>query len=160
MDAVNFSGSYVHIFSPSMTGQFQFGRSVSDIPTFREFEGIDGASVAEQTGFPSGIYQYRDGPVLSGIGAANYFGGTPAIVTNRPANNYQIKGDISLVKGKHTFRFGGGFHVRDNVAHPSFSRRHVHGSDHRRLRKFGDNGRLRRLDAAELRGGLVPAQHC
>ena len=109
MDAVNFSGSYVHIFSPSMTGQFQFGRSISDIPTFREFEGVDGAAIAEQTGFPSGIYQYRDGPVLSGISAANYFGGTPAIVTNRPANNYQIKGDISVVKGKHTFRFGADF---------------------------------------------------
>lgn len=109
MDAVNFSGSFVHIFSPSMTGQFQFGRSVSDIPTIREFEGLDGAAIAEQTGFPTGIYEYRDGPVLSGMSAANYFGGTPIIATNRPANNYQIKGDISVVKGKHTIRFGGDF---------------------------------------------------
>lgn len=109
MDALNFSGSYVHIFSPSMTGQFQFGRSVSDIPTFREFDGVDAAAIAQQAGFPSGIYEYRDGPVLSGISAANYFGGTPVITTNRPANNYQIKGDISVVKGKHTIRFGGDF---------------------------------------------------
>ena len=109
MDAVNFSGSYVHIFSPSMTGQFQFGRSISDIPTFREFEGLDAAAIAQQAGFPSGIYEYRDGPVLSGISAANYFGGTPVITTNRPANNYQIKGDMSVVKGKHTLRFGGDF---------------------------------------------------
>ena len=109
MDAVNFSGSYVHIFSPSMTGQFQFGRSISDIPTFREFEGLDAAAIAQQAGFPSGIFEYRDGPVLSGISAANYFGGTPVITTNRPANNYQIKGDMSVVKGKHTLRFGGDF---------------------------------------------------
>ena len=109
MDAVNFSGSYVHVFNPTMTGQFQFGRSLSDIPTIREFDGLDGASIAQQAGFPSGIFEYRDGPVLSGISAANYFGGTPAIVTNRPANNYQIKGDISIVKGNHTLRFGGDF---------------------------------------------------
>ncbi len=109
MNAVNFSGSYVHIFGPSMTGQFQFGRSVSDIPTIREFDGLDAAGIAEQTGFPGGIFQYRGGPVLSGISAANYFGGTPIITTNRPADNYQIKGDMTWVKGKHTLRFGGDF---------------------------------------------------
>ncbi len=109
MDAVNFSGSYVRIFGPSMTGQIQFGRSVSDIPAFNAFEGVDGAAVAAQTGFPSGIFEYRDGPILSGLTASNYFGGTPSVVTNRPANNYQIKGDISLVKGRHTIKFGGDF---------------------------------------------------
>ena len=109
MDAVNFSGSFVHIFGPSMSGQIQFGRSVSDIPAFNSFEGVDGAAVATQTGFPSGIYEYRDGPILSGLSAANYFGGTPSVVTNRPANNYQIKGDMTVIKGRHTIKFGGDF---------------------------------------------------
>ena len=109
MDAVNFSGSYVRVFSPAMTGQIQFGRSVSDIPDFSSFEGVDEAAVATQTGFPSGIFEYRNGPVLSGLTASNYFGGTPSAVSNRPANNYQIKGDITAVKGRHTIKFGGDF---------------------------------------------------
>ncbi len=109
MQAVNFSGSYVHIFGPSMTGQMQFGRSVSDVPSINRFEGVDDAAVAQQLGFPAGIYEYRQGAVLSGLGAANFFGGSPIVTTNRPANNYQIKGDMSIIKGKHTFRFGGDF---------------------------------------------------
>src|SRR5690606_9915738 len=75
MDAVNFSGSYVHIFGPTMTSQVQFGRSVSDIPQINRFQGVDDAAVAQQLGFPTGIYEYRQGPVLSGLGAANFFGG-------------------------------------------------------------------------------------
>ena len=109
MEALNFSGSYVHIFGPTMTSQVQFGRSVTDIPSINRFEGVDDAAVAQQLGFPTGIYEYRQGPVLSGLGAANYFGGSPVVTTNRPANNYQIKGDISLIRGTHTFRFGGDF---------------------------------------------------
>ena len=109
MDALNFSGSYVHIFGPAMVGQFQFGRSISDIPAIREFEGVDAEAVSGQVGFPASISQYRPGTVLSGLAASNYFGGTPSITTNRPANNYQIKGDMTVVKGKHTIKFGGDF---------------------------------------------------
>ena len=109
MEALNFSGSYVHIFNPTMTGQIQFGRSVTDIPSINRFEGVDDAAVAAQLGFPTGIYEYRQGPVLSGLVATNFFSGSPIVTTNRPANNYQIKGDMSIIKGKHTLRFGGDF---------------------------------------------------
>ena len=109
MDAVNFSGSFVHVFGPQMTGQVQFGRSISDIPAIQRFEGVDDQAVAEQTGFPASIYNYRPGAVLSGLTAANYFSGTPGLRTRRPANNYQIKGDMTVIRGKHIIKFGGDF---------------------------------------------------
>ena len=104
--AVNMAASWVHIVDPTSTFQVQFGRSYSDIPSNREFLDIDAESVAQQVGIPSGILQYRDGPVLSGISADAYFGGTPIISTNRPADNWQLKGNFSKIVGNHTFKVG------------------------------------------------------
>ena len=104
--AVNMAASWVHIVGPTSTFQVQFGRSYSDIPSNREFLDIDAEAVAQQVGIPSGILQYRDGPVLSGISAGAYFGGTPIISTNRPADNWQLKGNFSKIVGSHTFKVG------------------------------------------------------
>ena len=61
----------------------------------------------QQVGLPSELSQYRLGEVISGFNPSDYWGGTPIITTNRPADNWQIKGNFTQIMGNHTFKMGG-----------------------------------------------------
>lgn len=107
-DSFNMAGSWVHIVSPAATFQLQFGRSISDIPTQTRFEDIP-SDLAQRVGLGNELVQYRLGNIISGFGVADYFGGVPIVAPNRPADNWQLRGNYTQITGSHTLKFGAEF---------------------------------------------------
>ncbi len=108
MEAQNLAASWVHIFDAASTMQLQFGSSISDIPDIVAFDSVP-ADIIQKTGFGPGLTKYRTGNILSTLGVANYFGGGPSVVTNRPADNWQMRGNYSRIIGTHTLKLGAEF---------------------------------------------------
>jgi len=104
----NLAASWVHIFGPTSTMQLQFGRSVSDIPTETRFEEVPG-DLIQKVGLGPELVRYRLGTVISGFNPAGYFSNSPIIAPNRPADNWQLKGNYTRIVGRHTLKWGGDF---------------------------------------------------
>jgi hypothetical protein len=107
-DSFNMAASWVHIVSPTSTFEVQFGRSISDIPVQTRFEDIP-ADLAQRVGLGNELVQYRLGNIISGFAVADYFGGVPIITPNRPADNWQLRGNFTKIAGAHTLKFGAEF---------------------------------------------------
>ena len=107
-NSYNMSASWVHIMNPTSTLQVQFGKSISDIPNTVAFENVPG-DLIQKVGLGPELVQYRLGTIISGFAAADYFGGTPIIQPNRPADNWQFKGNYTKIIGSHTLKAGGDF---------------------------------------------------
>jgi len=107
-DSYNLAASWVRIISPVSTMQVQFGKSVSDIPTQTRFQDVP-QDLAQRVGLGPELVQYRLGTILSGFNVADYFSGTPIITPNRPADNWQLRGNYSQIAGSHSLKFGAEF---------------------------------------------------
>jgi hypothetical protein len=107
-NSYNISGSWVHVIDPTSTLQVQFGKSISDIPNTVAFENVPD-DLIQKVGLGPELVQYRLGTIISGFSPADYFGGTPIIQPNRPADNWQFKGNYTKIIGSHTLRAGGEF---------------------------------------------------
>lgn len=107
-DSYNMSGSWVHILDPTATLQVQFGKSISEIPNTVAFENTP-SDLIQKSGLGPELVQYRLGTIVSGFAVADYFGGSPIIQPNRPADNWQLKGNYTKVKGSHTIKTGADF---------------------------------------------------
>ncbi len=107
-DSYNLAASWVHIVSPTSTFQLQFGKSISDIPTETRFQDIP-QDLAQRVGLGPELIQYRMGNIISGFNVADYFSGTPIVAPNRPADNWQWRGNYAHIRGAHTLKFGGEF---------------------------------------------------
>lgn len=107
-DSYNMSASWVHIMSPTATLQLQFGKSISDIPNTVAFENTP-TDLISKVGLGPEIVQYRLGTIVSGFAPADYFGGAPIVQPNRPADNWQFKGNYTKIAGNHTIKSGADF---------------------------------------------------
>ncbi|HYO80800.1 MAG TPA: carboxypeptidase-like regulatory domain-containing protein [Bryobacteraceae bacterium] len=107
-NSYNMSASWVHIMDPTSTLQVQFGKSISDIPNTVAFENVP-SDLIQKVGLGPELVQYRLGTIVSGFSPADYFGGTPIVQPNRPADNWQLKGTWSKIVGSHTLKIGGDF---------------------------------------------------
>jgi len=148
----NMSASWVHIVNPTSTLQIQFGKSVSDIPTATAFENVP-ADLIQRVGLGPELVQYRLGTIISAFVPADYFGGTPIIAPNRPADNWQIKGNYTKVAGGHTLKIGGDFMratmTRQQASHGvDFTRRET--ADLNRSASTGDAMASMLLNAANF----------
>jgi len=140
-DSYNMSASWVHVMGPTSTLQIQFGKSISDIPQLRKFEDVPD-DLIERVGLGPELVNYRLGTVISGFGASDYFGGTPIIAPNRPADNWQIKGNYTKILGNHTLKFGGEFMratMRRQQASHGVSFRRIETADLARSATTGDS---------------------
>lgn len=107
-NSYNMSGSWVHVMSPTSTLHVQFGKSISDIPNTVAFENVP-SDLIQKVGLGPELVQYRLGTIISGFAPADYFSGTPIVQPNRPADNWQIKGNYTKIVGNHTLKAGGDF---------------------------------------------------
>lgn len=107
-NSYNMSGSWVHVMSPTSTLHVQFGKSISDIPNTVAFENVP-SDLIQKVGLGPELVQYRLGTIISGFSPADYFSGTPIVQPNRPADNWQIKGNYTKIVGNHTLKAGGDF---------------------------------------------------
>ncbi len=111
-----------HTFSPRLINQFRFGFNHFFIADYVTAYGIDENNIL---GVPNGnLTVYPD---ESGIAAMDWAStwegvGDPGSVPNAPgrlSNYYQFIDSMSLVKGRHSFMFGGDFiHIQAYVRNP------------------------------------------
>ena len=104
----NYGGTWSHIFGPTTVMSLTFGTNQPDNPGITKHDTLTRADFLDQTGLQ--MYQrdvFTDPGVGISIGAyrAGGGGGTGDEV-------YQLSGNLSLVKGRHNFRFSGQYHRR------------------------------------------------
>ena len=110
----NYGGSYVHVFSPSLILQGEFGRTTVGVNT-SEFWTKGSASTITQVGFSptfAGGYSAIGGSrtLLPGLGIGGYSSATETI-SNHPdvPNSNQYSGVLTKIWGNHEIHIGGGF---------------------------------------------------
>jgi outer membrane receptor protein involved in Fe transport len=111
--------SYTHIFSSSVVGTFEFGRSSGQDNTLVQYEHAP-ANLWQQAGFsPNFAGNFATGgPFNPGIGVNGYLSwGTGNIVQDTQfANTYEYRGDLVWVHGHHTFKTGADFATNNTIS--------------------------------------------
>jgi outer membrane receptor protein involved in Fe transport len=111
---VNYGGSYVHVFSPSLVLQVQFGRTLAG-NNGQALWTKGSAGIISQVGFATtfaGGYTAigNSRPLLPALGVSGYASATENI-SNHPdvPNANQYSGVLTKTWGNHEFHIGGGF---------------------------------------------------
>lgn len=114
--------NYTHVFSSSLVGTFEFGRSSGQDNTVVQYEHAP-ANLWQQAGFsPNYAAGFATGAAFNpGIGINGYLSfGTGNIVQDTQfANSYEYKGDLVWIHGHHTFKTGADFQT-NNTQSPIF----------------------------------------
>ena len=109
-DVFNYGGTWSHIFGPTTVMSLTFGTNQPNNPGITRHASLTRADFLDQTGMH--MYQ-RDVFTDPGVGisfGAYGAGGGGGTVTGDEV--YQWSGNLSLVKGRHNFRFSGQYHWR------------------------------------------------
>lgn len=108
--------NYTHVFSNSLVGNFEFGRSSGQDNTVVQYEHAP-ANLWQQAGFsPNYAAGFAGGGSFNpGIGINNYmsFGTGNIIQDTHFANSYESRGDLVWVHGSHTFKMGADFQTNN-----------------------------------------------
>ncbi len=117
-DVVNTGASWVHIFSPASTLEVGFGTNQPDGGSLGE-KPISRAEYFSRTGIQ--MYQaevFSDPLVNITLGAYSIPSASGGLQGD---NIWQWRGNMSLIRGKHSLKFGGQYHYRNfytNTANP------------------------------------------
>ncbi|MEA2257987.1 MAG: hypothetical protein QOJ51_812 [Acidobacteriaceae bacterium] len=113
IDARNWGGSYVHLFSPTQILQLQYARTtVSDNLATRFTSSTAGIiqTVGFSDAFASGFAGANGGSLLSSPGIDNFANGGESISdTPKATDSYEIRGTYTRILGNHEIKFGAGF---------------------------------------------------
>ena len=118
-DVVNYGGSWTHIFSPTTTLDVGFGTNQPHDPGVTDKEGITRADFLSRTGMQ--MYQTEVfGDPLVNLSFSPY--GSPGAGGGITGDNvWQTRGNLNVVRGKHSLKFGGQYHYRNfytNTSNP------------------------------------------
>lgn len=104
--------SWIHTFSGSGVAQFTFGRNSMEYNSPNSFANVS-ATLATQLGFsPNFVSPFIGGTTLLpsiSVGTPNFPSGGISISNTHTSNVTEFKGDVSLVRGRHTFKAGADF---------------------------------------------------
>src|SRR5579859_4466592 len=121
IDARNWGGSYVHIFSPTQIAQVQYARvTVLDNSTNRFTASTADIlnTVGFSAAFASGFAGLNGGSLLPGPGIGGYSNGGESINLTPKANDtHEIRGTYTRIMGSHEVKFGAGWDTA-NFASP------------------------------------------
>ena len=121
IDARDWGGSYVHIFSPTRIGQIQFARAtvVDDSTTRFTASTADVLStVGFSSTFVSGFAATHGGSLLPGPGVSGFANGSESIDdTPKATDTDELRGTFTEIRGSHEIKFGVGFDTA-NFASP------------------------------------------
>ena len=113
IQARNWGGSYVHIFSPTSIVQAQFTHvTVSDDSTNRFSTSTASvlSTVGFSTNFVSGFAAPGAGSLLPGPGISGYANGSESInLTPKATDTWEYRGTYTQILGSHQVKFGVGF---------------------------------------------------
>ena len=121
IDARDWGGSYVHIFSPTKIAQAQFAHAtVVDNQTTRF--NASTADIISTVGFSpdfvSGFAATKGGSLLPGPNPSGYSNGSESIDdTPKATDAYELRGTYTQIIGNHEIKFGVGFDTA-NFASP------------------------------------------
>ena len=121
IDARDWGGSYVHIFSPTKIAQAQFAHAtVVDNSTTRFTASTADiiSTVGFSPGFASGFAAAGGGSLLPGPGPQGFDSGGESIDdTPKATDSYELRGTYTQIIGNHEIKFGVGFDTA-NFASP------------------------------------------
>lgn len=108
--------NYTHVFSSSLVGTFEFGRSSGQDNVLIQYEHAS-PDLWQQAGFaPNYAGGFATGgPFNPGIGINGYlsFGTGNMVQDTHFANTYEYKGDLVWIHGHHTFKMGADFQTNN-----------------------------------------------
>jgi hypothetical protein len=110
-DGKNWGASWLHMLSPSTTMQFSFGHNnVVLVQTTGWPSPVGPQGLIQHVGFANNFAcSFQFGPykcMLPGISVGGYLSGGPGYFESPATDVWESKGDISVVKGRNTFKFG------------------------------------------------------
>ncbi len=110
LDAYQWVGSYVHIFSPTSVFHLQIGRTYLERATLTKFQGLP-SNFLQLAAFDSDLIAPFEGglTIIPNYSVSGYFGAGEGYNPEVTANSKSAKTDYTLVLGKHTFRTGAEF---------------------------------------------------
>jgi len=106
-----FVGSWVHVFSPESVLHIEAGKTNLSRPSLARFQGVS-SDFNAQVGYPSAITSGYPtlGTLIPGFSVSNYFSDTGENGgPQTTADGWSLKGDYTLLKGKHTLKMGAEF---------------------------------------------------
>ena len=109
-DVSNYGGSWTHIFSPNTTLEVGFGFNHPEGGGGIAEKPVTRAEYLSRTGI--GMYQaevFGDPLVNLSFGSYAIGGGGAEVIGDKI---YQGRGNLSLLRGRHTFKIGGQYHYR------------------------------------------------
>ena len=118
-DVANYGGTWTHIFSPSTTLEAGFGFNHPDGGGGVAEKPVTRAEYLDRTGIR--MYQrdvFGDPLINISIGDYSIGGATGEVIADKI---WQGRGNLSLIRGKHSFKIGGQYHYRKfftNTANP------------------------------------------
>ncbi len=122
----NVSYNYVHQFGPRTTNEFRFGWNRFRLTTTALDASVNPATLGLQNldltnaGLPTVT---MGGPYAGTLSAFSTLGSDPAIPSNRADNVFSFADNISVVRGRHSWKFGGEFRdIRLNVDNEALGR--------------------------------------
>jgi len=113
IDARDWGGSYVHIFSPTRIAQVQFARATVVDDSTTRFTASTAAiisAVGFSSSFVSGFAAAHGGALLTGPNPSGYASGGESIDdTPKATDTDELRGTITEIRGSHEIKFGVGF---------------------------------------------------
>jgi hypothetical protein len=113
IDARNWGGSFVHVFSPTQILQLQYARTTVSDNSATRFT-TPTAQIIQAVGFSdaftSGFAGAKGGALLASPGINNFANGGESINdTPKATDSYEVRGTYTRVLGNHEIKFGAGF---------------------------------------------------
>lgn len=113
IQARDWGGSYVHVFSPSLILQGQYARITvldNSATRFIASTGDIYSQVGFSDDFASGFAGANGGSLIPGPGIANYSNGGESISnTPKATDSHEFHGSLTKIIGNHELKFGGGY---------------------------------------------------
>ncbi len=111
IDGKHWGASWLHMFGPSATMQLSFGHNNVVLVQQAGWPTPAGPSgLIDQVGFAHNFAcSFQFGPfhcMLPGISIGGFLSGGPLYFESPASDVWETKGDLSVVKGRNTFRFG------------------------------------------------------
>ena len=121
IDARNWGGSYVHIFSPTQIAQVQYARVTVVDNSATRFTASTAdilTTVGFSNAFASGFAGLNGGSLLPGPGIGGYANGGESLNLTPKANDtHEVRGTYTRIMGSHEVKFGAGWDTA-NFASP------------------------------------------
>lgn len=113
IQARDWGGSYVHIFSSSLILQAQYARiTVLDNNATRFSKSISDiySTVGFSNSFANGFAGVNGGPLIPNTGIDGYSNGGESVSnTPKATDSHEVRGTITKIIGTHELKFGGGY---------------------------------------------------